>query len=164
VTESEGTARSAVWVALALLAAAWPGGSAAPAACAEPRDAESRAAESRLAGSEGAGSGGARWTRAVVCGGGAGTPVRGPARRLFGLGLDANATDASTLETLPGIGPARARALVEARVERRFCRARDLERAEGIGPRIRAAISAEMAFPEDCGPAFEGGPPGQESW
>jgi len=146
-------------VALALLAAAWPGSSAAPAACAEPRDAESRVAESRLAE-----AGGGRWTRAVVCGGGAGTPVRGPARRLFGLGLDANATDASTLETLPGIGPARARALVEARLERRFCRARDLERAEGIGPRIRAAISAEMEFPEDCGPASEGGPPGQESW
>jgi hypothetical protein len=169
VTEFEGTARSAAWLALALLAAAWPGSPASPAACTEPRDAESRfagsrVAESRVAGSGDAGSGGGRWTRAVVCGGGADTPVRGPARRLFGLGLDANATDASTLETLSGIGPARARALVEARLEQRFCRARDLERAEGIGPRIRAAISAEMEFPEDCGPTSGEAPPGRESW
>lgn len=147
--ESEGAARSAGWVALALLAAAWPGSSAESPACAQPRDGE---------------SGGGRWTRAVVCGGVDRAPVRGPARLLFGMGLDANATDAPTLETLPGIGPARARALVEARLERRFCRARDLERAEGIGPRIRARIAAELEFPEDCGPSSTADPSGRESW
>jgi ribosomal protein S13 len=100
----------------------------------------------------------------VVCGGASEAPVRGPARRLFGLGLDANATDAAALETLPGIGPARARALVQARLERRFCRARDLERAEGIGPRIRAAIAAELRFPADCRQPSGSGLSGPESW
>ena len=158
MTEFGAAARPAAWLALALIATAWPGRPAELPACVDPR--EARSSDS----SDSSDPAGGRWTRAVVCEGDRKAPVRGPARRLFGLGLDANDTDAPTLETLPGIGPARARALVEARREQRFCRARDLERAEGIGPRIRAMIAAELVFPEHCreGPAL--GPSGRESW
>jgi competence protein ComEA len=77
-------------------------------------------------------------TTEAGCGGGA--PVRGPARLLFGLRLDPNTADAAALEALPGLGPARARAVVEARRARPFGSASELERVPGIGPRIRAGL------------------------
>lgn len=60
--------------------------------------------------------------------------MRGPARLLFGLGLDPNRAGAASLEALPGIGPARAAAIVEARAQAPFCELADLERVPGIGP------------------------------
>lgn len=64
------------------------------------------------------------------------------ARLLFGRGLDPNRAAPGALEALPGIGPARALAIVrEARV-RPFCRAEDLERVAGIGPAIQARLAA----------------------
>ena len=80
----------------------------------------------------------------VGCGGGA--PLRGPARLLFGLRLDANTADAAALEVLPGVGPARARAIALALCEAPFRTARDLERVPGIGPRTRAALEPWLAF------------------
>ena len=43
-------------------------------------------------------------TRRVACGSPGGPELRGPARVLFGLGIDPNTADASALEALPGIG------------------------------------------------------------
>ena len=77
--------------------------------------------------------------------GGAGT-LRGPGRLLFGLRLDANRADAHAFEALPGIGPARAEALVAARRERPFCRPRALERVAGIGPSVRKALEPWLEF------------------
>ncbi len=96
----------------------------APAAGACPAPAE-------LAGREGR-------TTQVGCAGGA--PVRGPARLLLGLRLDPNTADAAALEVLPGLGPARAGAIVRARCARPFRSLGDLERVSGIGPRTRAAL------------------------
>jgi len=76
---------------------------------------------------------------------GHGAPVRGPARLLFGLRLDPNRADAAALEVLPGLGPARARAVVEARCARPFQSVSDLERVPGIGPRTRAALEPWLA-------------------
>ncbi len=45
------------------------------------------------------------------------------------------------LERLPGIGPVRARAIVQTRRERGFAQIADLERVPGIGPRIRARLA-----------------------
>jgi competence protein ComEA len=94
-------------------------------------------------------------TMQAGCAGGA--PVRGPARILFGLGLDPNTADAAALEVLPGIGPGRAAAIVAARCPRGFASARELERVPGIGPRTRAALEAWLAIDPAAAPAC--GPP-----
>jgi competence protein ComEA len=81
-----------------------------------------------------------------------GRPVRGPARRLVGLPIDPNDADAATLETLPGVGPARALAILEARERRPFRRVADLERVPGIGPRTLAGMAAALAIREPSPP------------
>ena len=58
-------------------------------------------------------------------------PERGAARLLFGLALDPNHEQARALEALPGIGPARAEAIVTGRP---YCGVEDLARVPGIGP------------------------------
>ncbi|MCP4239515.1 MAG: hypothetical protein GY772_03035 [bacterium] len=60
-------------------------------------------------------------------------PASGPARLLFGAALDPNRAGAATLEVLPGIGPARAAAILAARCEHAFASVSDLERVPGIG-------------------------------
>jgi Helix-hairpin-helix motif len=82
----------------------------------------------------------------AACGGGA--PLRGPARLLYGLRLDANRAGPAELEVLPQIGPARAAALVRARQKRPFCAPADLERVPGIGPSRRKALEPWLEFAE----------------
>ena len=82
-------------------------------------------------------------TTEASCAGGA--PVRGPARLVLGQRLDPNTADPASLEVLPGIGPARAEAIVAARCRRRFASAGDLERVPGIGPRSRASLEPWLA-------------------
>ena len=67
--------------------------------------------------------------------------VRGPARSLFGLPLDPNHASPAALETLPGIGPSRAAAIVRSRSGAPFCRLSDLDRVRGIGPRTLEKLS-----------------------
>jgi hypothetical protein len=76
-------------------------------------------------------------TVAIRCAAGPsqGPPIRGPAVLLFGRAIDLNRADARTLESLPGIGPGRARAIVEARALRPFATLEELQRVKGIGPR-----------------------------
>jgi competence protein ComEA len=90
-------------------------------------------------------------TTQAGCAGGA--PLRGPARILFGQGLDPNTADAAALEVLPGIGPGRAAAIVAARCPRGFASARDLERVPGIGPRTRAGMEPWLAIDPSAAPA-----------
>lgn len=77
------------------------------------------------------------WTRAVTCAPrpGGGHPLRGPARWLFGRRIDLNRADARLLEALPGIGPSRARAIVEERRRGTFDSVDALTRVRGIGAR-----------------------------
>lgn len=91
---------------------------------------------------------------AVVCAAG-GPELRGAARLLFGLGLDPNRARPASLEALPGIGPARAAAIVEERCRRPFAAPAELERVRGIGPRTRVALEPWLAFeaaPARCAP------------
>jgi len=83
-------------------------------------------------------------------------PVRGPARRLVGLPIDPNRADAATLESLPGVGPARAAAILAARAQRPFRRVEDLEHVPGIGPRTLAGLAPWIAV----GAPGEAGVPG----
>jgi hypothetical protein len=72
----------------------------------------------------------------VICGlrAGVGPPVRGAPRLLFGMPLDLNRARSIALESLPGIGPRRAAAIVGERCRRRFEDLADLVRVPGIGP------------------------------
>jgi len=54
--------------------------------------------------------------------------------------VDVNRAPAATLETLPGVGPALARRIVEARARRPFSSVEDLERVPGIGPATVARL------------------------
>ena len=113
-------ARAGLALSGALLALALPGGGAPAAPCPEP---------SALPADPGG-------SPPVACRGRErGLPaLRGPARRVFGLPIDANRADPATLETLPGIGPARARAIVRERARRPFSSVADLARVRGVGP------------------------------
>lgn len=59
---------------------------------------------------------------------------------LFGETLDLNRASTESLEVLPGIGPARARAIVKEREKRSFRRVEDLVAVHGIGPRTVAGL------------------------
>ena len=133
-SESRASA-AALAVAALLLAVGLPAPRARAPACNSPRETASLGGHStRIACSEP---------------GRGGRPLRGPARRLFGLPIDPNRADALTLEVLSGIGPARAAALVKARAERPFESVEALLRVPGIGPvtleRVRSALAVESA-------------------
>lgn len=86
-------------------------------------------------------------TRRVHCGLEPGGPaVRGPARVLFGLGIDPNLADAAALEALPGVGPARAAAIVAGRADGAYRSLSDLGRVRGIGPVTLRAAAAWLSF------------------
>jgi hypothetical protein len=137
-TGAERRARAAFAVGGALLALALP--RPAPDAMACQRPVERAAIAGR--------------TGAVACVG-PGPALRGPARTLFGLPIDPNAADALTLETLPGIGPVRAAAIVRERCRRRFRAVAELERVPGIGARTLARVAPALAVdgdrPARCG-------------
>lgn len=125
----------ALWLAAALFAAALPRGLPAAAACPGPR---SRAAASGH-------------TRSVTCTGVGAARIEGPARLLFGLPVDLNRADRLTLETLPGLGPTRAAAVLAARPFRSL---EQLRQVPGVGPRTFARLSPVLSLevrPGDTG-------------
>jgi hypothetical protein len=76
-------------------------------------------------------------------------PDSGPARLLFGQRLDPNREPAEVLALLPGLGPARAAALVAARP---LCSLADVDRVQGIGPVTLRRLAPRLAFagPRGC--------------
>jgi hypothetical protein len=133
--ERRRVARASAWLAALLWAGALMPGPVPPAPCASGREARARDG----------------WTRAVSCSPGAegDTLLRGPGRLLFDLPIDANFADAATLEVLPGIGPARARAWVLERERAPLRGLHDLERVPGIGPGTSARLAPYLAFGSD---------------
>jgi len=118
------SARAAALLAWIALGASAPDFAPAPAECPAPR----------LAGARGG-------LAAVRCGGAPAPPPAGAARLLFGLPLDVNRAEREALEVLPGIGPARAAAIVRERTGRPFCGVDDLARVPGLGPVTRARLA-----------------------
>lgn len=82
--------------------------------------------------------------------------VAGAERRAQPLGegerLDPNAAPAEELDRLPGVGPALAERIVEARSGGRFRTARDLARVPGVGDRTAERLAPFLSLP-----AGEGG-------
>jgi competence protein ComEA len=133
----------AAWALLALTwAAALPPGPPAPPVCG-------------VAGEHAARVG---WTTWVECDPPEPSkPLRGAAPLLFGGVLDLNRAAPELLEVLPGIGPARARAIVHERARRPFASRDDLTRVRGIGPAtVRALAGWAEARPPAAGGARAG--------
>jgi competence protein ComEA len=65
---------------------------------------------------------------------------------LFGLGIDPNTADAAALEALPGVGPARAEAIVAGRARGDYRSLSDLGRVPGIGPVTLKRAAPWLAF------------------
>ena len=101
-------------------------------------------------------------TTRVWCGptsaGDAATPLAGVAGLLFGRPLDLNFASAEALTVIPGIGAARAMAIVEERDRRSFSSMRDLERVRGIGPHTRASMRGWVSAVNDAGRASTDSP------
>jgi len=57
-----------------------------------------------------------------------------------------NRADAEMLMRLPGIGPKKARALIEARERRPFRRPSDLRRVKGFGPKTILRLAPRLSF------------------
>jgi len=64
--------------------------------------------------------------------------------------LDVNAATVEQLTELPGIGEAKARAIVAARADRPFSSVQDLERVKGIGPSLVAELRDRVSVGEDA--------------
>ena len=111
----------------------------------------------------------AGYTTAVRCGTGSstGASLRGPARRLFGHRVDLNCSDPLTLQTLAGVGPARARAIIEERNRGRYERIDELTRVRGIGPKTLKRLRGSLVVTPNQEAAeesvVEGGPTSVES-
>ena len=75
-----------------------------------------------------------------------------PTSLLFGGRIDLNRAEPASLEVLPGIGPARAAAIVEERCRAAFASVAAVERVPGIGPRTRAALEAFAWASAPCAP------------
>ena len=77
---------------------------------------------------------------------------------LFGPGLDPSLAPAELWQALPGIGPSRARAIVEARARAPFCSLEDLLRVRGLGPKTLARLRPWIAprpWSRGCAPRHE---------
>jgi tRNA threonylcarbamoyladenosine biosynthesis protein TsaE len=68
-------------------------------------------------------------------------PPTGVGAWLFGGRVPIDVVTAGQLEALPGIGPTRAQAIVDARAQARFERVAELERVSGIGPKTVDVLS-----------------------
>jgi hypothetical protein len=75
-------------------------------------------------------------------------PLVGSSRLLFGLPIDINRASIATLQHLPGIGPGRAHAIVEARCRKRFDNVASLMRVRGLGPATQRRLTGLIGVPE----------------
>ncbi len=75
--------------------------------------------------------------------------IRGPARLLYGLKLDLNRVNAAALEALPGLGPARAEAILRSREIQAFQTVEQLENISGIGPITLKRLRPYLTVDED---------------
>lgn len=126
-------ANAALALAACLFAGALPRATPGPATCPAPAELRAEGGHSVV----------------LACQPGvASRPLRGPARLLVGLPIDPNRADAATLEALPGIGPARALAIVAARERSPFRRIEDLARVPGIGPHTLADLAGWIGIGE----------------
>jgi competence protein ComEA len=87
----------------------------------------------------------------VVAGTGRGAIAAGAPASSAGERVNINSANADELARLPGVGPAKARAIIDYRAESPFQRPDDLRKVKGIGDklfeRLRDQITVEPAAP-----------------
>ena len=73
---------------------------------------------------------------------------KGPGSKKARIGgvLDPNKASLAELQTLPGVGPALSERIIEARSERPFRNADDLDRVKGIGPAKLEKLRPHLIF------------------
>jgi len=90
----------------------------------------------------------------LVLAGGRGAGVAGAAPADAGARVNVNAASADELAALPGIGPAKARAIIEHRTTDPFHRPEDLRKVKGIGEKVYDQVKDHITVGE---PAAKGG-------
>ena len=88
----------------------------------------------------------------LVGGGGAVAAGAAPADARINL----NSASAEELAQLPGIGPAKAKAIVEYRAEEPFQRADDLRKVKGIGDKLYEQVKDHITVGEPVAPKGRG--------
>ena len=73
--------------------------------------------------------------------------------------VDLNAASAEELESLPGIGPAKAKAIVEYRAKQRFSTAEELMQVQGVGAKLFEQLKDRITV----GSASGSGDPGTKT-
>ena len=71
--------------------------------------------------------------------------------------VDLNAATAAELERLPGVGPAKAQAILEHRAKVPFVKPEDLRKVKGIGERLYEQLRDEITVGEKAASASRGG-------
>ncbi len=98
-----------------------------------------------------------RFTRAVAAGVLCGLMLFGSARGAVAAGaaaapaverIDLNTASAAELARLPGIGPAKAQAIIEHRTEQPFTRPDDLRKVKGIGDKLYERVKDQVTVGE----------------
>lgn len=83
-------------------------------------------------------------------------PIAEPASAKTDFKVNLNVADLSQLALVPGIGPAKAKAIVTFRAGKSFQSPADLMKVKGIGPKSYAKMKTHLAVD---GPAVQGVPP-----
>ena len=89
----------------------------------------------------------------LVLAGGRGAGLAGAAPADAGARVNLNAASAEELAGLPGIGPAKARAIVEHRNAEPFHRPEDLRKVKGIGDKLYEQVKDRITVGEPGAPS-----------
>ena len=88
----------------------------------------------------------------LVLAGGRGAGVAGAAPADGGARVNLNAASADELAGLPGIGPAKARAIIEHRSTEPFHKPEDLRKVKGIGEKLYEQVKDRITVGEPGAP------------
>jgi competence protein ComEA len=84
-------------------------------------------------------------------------PIPGARANEVGGRVDLNTASAAELANLPGIGPAKAQAIVEFRAKEPFTRTDDLRKVKGIGDKLYDSIKDQISVGDAPAPKGRGG-------
>src|SRR6059058_3317788 len=93
----------------------------------------------------------------VLAGTGRGAVAAGAAPAAAGARVDINSAGADELAKLPGVGPAKARAIIEYRSEAPFQKPEDLRKVKGIGDRLYDRLKDQITIEPAATPKGRGG-------
>ncbi len=92
----------------------------------------------------------------VLAGTGRGAVAAGAAPAAAGARVDINSAGADELAKLPGVGPAKARAIIEYRSEAPFQKPEDLRKVKGIGDKLYDRLKDQITVGPGATPKGRG--------